>query len=382
MPRPADQRNDRSTSAVPHAGDLAVAGAIPATFVATPAIAEGGIPTASSISAKSAATAGNSSDQSHDIAGLAALAVSGGLVAPAVSLAAAPVVPTVTGPAPAPTAHAAMIAPFVPMPQGAGAPDMIAMGQAASAPLPDLAVPDQHVPDAVQAVAATPTAAIDIAALDAVRTSVATLQESLAALADRLPDATAAVQPTLDAAEALVTQTLGGVQDQVGKTIAAVTATVDATTDRIADDLGDTLASVGAVTTALTAPILDQIAATADTVENVVAPIAQTVTTTVTDAVEHTGDIIQPVTALLDEGFAGADPATGITTLVGMVSAADAFGLHDAATGDGEAMVPALGVLGAADLLADIAPVDALLGVNDHHETHGLADLDGLFGHG
>lgn len=92
----------------------------------------------------------------------------------------------------------------------------------------------------------------------------------------------------------------------------------------------------------------------------------------VEDQVAAVHDQIAAVTETIDSleidlgPIGGIDPAGGVATLVGMVSAADVLGLPDIGGADAIAL-PDLD-LGSSDLLGEFAPGDILLTVPDHHD--------------
>jgi hypothetical protein len=138
---------------------------------------------------------------------------------------------------------------------------------------------------------------------------------------------------------------------------------------------------------------LEEIAGRIDAIEAEASTIVSEVENTVSDTIDaasarvaEIGDAADGLVASISQidlgDVAGADPAAGITTLVGMVSAADIFGLHDIGmNGVGELPLP---FMSGADMsgLTEFAPADVLLAVPDHDGAFGLVDglIDGHHG--
>lgn len=132
---------------------------------------------------------------------------------------------------------------------------------------------------------------------------------------------------------------------------------------------------------------LEEVTSRIDVIETEVGATITDVESTVSDTIDaasgRVAEISDAAAGLMgslpeiDLGLvSGADPAGGISTLVGMVSAADMFGLHDIGVGGaGEMASPFMASAGDAGL-AEFAPADVLLAVPDHDSAFGL--LDGL----
>lgn len=363
MPRPdprADIRNDRGAAVQSGASDLALVGAAPAAFAAAPVGAE-------PIDLRIApASPGRGSDEpatetqraapaTHDEHGasrvtgtdastattLTAPVIAQHEATPGTVQAEAPAAPHGSGGIAVYVPHHGDAAARIPVPEAgdhAGSPEVIA------APLMELA----------SAGTASMAAPVDPAALDTIRASMAEMQDAIAALSDRLPAAA-----TADVAQ------------HAGQVLTDATDAVSALEDHVAD--------VAAATTSAAAAVTDQVADIAGSATQTVAATVATVSDRLGETAAGAIDLVHDAVAPL----AGSDPPAGITTLVGMVSAADVFDLHDAVSAPA-GLAPALGAIGAADLLADVHPADSLLGIADHHGDllGGLTDHDGLFGHG
>lgn len=154
-----------------------------------------------------------------------------------------------------------------------------------------------------------------------------------------LPGTMQSPQANIDAAMDAVSQRIEAIDEMV----ADIGDRVDAIGSELKDKAGETIDTV--------VSSLDDRVAVIDTQ---IAGLAQGVTGALTD---------------IDLGpVGGSDPAGGITTLVGMVSAADMFGLPDIGSGADAFTLPALGSAGG-DLLGDFAPADILLTIPDTHDS-------------
>ena len=228
-------------------------------------------------------------------------------------------------------------------------------------------------------------------ATDHAGAAVADLTEAVTDTADHARDAATDVGDRVGEIAANATGHAGAAAADLTE---AVTDTADhardAATD-VADRVGeiavDATGHAGAAITDLTGEIADAThhANASATGADALAPTTHEIASTVT-AVDHT---VSTVTGTLGnahhlDGVGGSDPAGGVATLVGMVSAADAFDLHD--SGAAHDLAPAMGALGSADFLAEVAPSEALLGIHGHEDDvmSGMTDHlhDGLFGHG
>ncbi|VVT21779.1 hypothetical protein SPHINGO361_40011 [Sphingomonas sp. EC-HK361] len=392
MPKPSGPRPDRVTPVHDGANDLATFGALPVALIAAPALAETG-PTIAPPAARMAfAPAGHDAGAEHgDQAAAPPLSGSHALApSPAGSAMTAPLALVATGPGTihaAPTAgppQSAGIATFVPMPHGSGA-------IVAAAPV---------VTDATHTAidTAAPAAAMPAGeSIESMHASVAAMQEALTALAERLPPVpgTVAADHLADAAAATLgsaSATIDHLGSSAGMLIESVADTLDHVVSGAPDvsgivsDVGATLSNVADLTAGLTPASGGIVAPVEATLDHVVAAASDvgSVVSTATTALSDATDAVASATAPVLDHIAGADPVGGIATLVGMVSAADAFNLHDAGSDAGAALAPALGIAGSVDLLADVVPHEALLGIGDHHGD-GIAGIDlhdGLFGHG
>lgn len=201
-------------------------------------------------------------------------------------------------------------------------------------------------------------------------------ENAAAASPPAVTDSPSATQPLQAPAEAVL--------DRMGERIDAIEDTV---TD-IGAGLGDRVTDIGSTVDAVGAGLADRVADISETVDTIGAGLTDrledlsgTVTAGLGDRLDDVnatvgaaaGGLADTLAALpeIDLGLVGGtDPEGGIDTLVGMVSAADIFGLPDIGGGDAALALPP-GIAGG-DLLAEFAPSDVLLNVPDPH--------DGAFG--
>lgn len=350
-PSSPDFRTDRGTAARSGASDLALFAATPIAFAGAPALADPRIEIH-----RAAATDVPSTPADHQLTDSAApLAVSGTVAPPEASRshdggnawsdrphqnAGASAAPP-DQPLHATGSH---IATYVPPPSHEFVPPApLHSGVTAAPSATDHSAAPAILP--ITAAAAMPAAIAQ--ALDTIKASAASLSGAVTALNEHLlPQAGAlnqTVDDTLGAAQAVV----DGALDHVAALGAAIAPVVD---------------DVGATTNAL----ISAVEAAPDHVASLVSTVAEdahlaAVAPAVDAVTSAAGDVLHAV--------GGSDPAGGITTLVGMVSAADAFNVHDDGPGALDTgLAPALGLSGAVDMLADVHPADVLLGVSDHHD--------------
>ncbi|RHW18357.1 hypothetical protein D1610_07810 [Sphingomonas gilva] len=176
----------------------------------------------------------------------------------------------------------------------------------------------------------------------------------------------------------------GGVGLQSG--LDAVDARIEGMRVSIGEQLEQVAVRIDAIeagTGAIVAEVEDAVSDAVDGALGRVSDVEDAVADTLDAASARIADVGQVASGLADSlpqidlgPVGGADPAGGISTLVGMVSAADMFGLHDiGAGGAGDVLSPIVG--GANDSgLTDFVPADVLLAVPDHDNAFGL--LDGL----
>jgi hypothetical protein len=176
-----------------------------------------------------------------------------------------------------------------------------------------------------------------------------------------------------------------GIQDIAQSVQNRTDGATDAIIDRI-DAIDDLVAGLGdridAIDIGVDEVLSETLAGVVTTLDDRVASIDDALSGTVASAnaqIAGLGEGLTSALADVDLGpVGGVDPAGGITTLVGMVSAADIFGLPDIGGGGDSFALPVLGSAGG-DLLGDFAPADILLTVSDTHDgafglLAGLAD--------
>jgi len=235
------------------------------------------------------------------------------------------------------------------------------------------------------------SAAADVTGL--VAAPLTSLSEALpaATLIDGLVGGTLPATTTVGAVEgttALADDTLPALDATLGEVGATVEALADtAATLPAADVVATATDTVAPVTAALDDTIANA-PTTLDTLDDTSARVAD-ITSATLDTLDDTpaapvvdvatDAVAAPLTAPVDEDFAGTDPAGGVTTLVGMVESADMFDLSQAGTvpdadaGGGsildslalEPELPGPSLLGdAAEDAHDTTPVV-------HHDDHG-----------
>lgn len=343
---PSAARADRAPAAPSGASDMSVYGATPIALGA-PAIAMtlGGAPAAAdSGTASLVAEAGASSiAQPTTVAGLSA--GSGGspfdtaLMTPVILAdVAIASITALVAPQPPDAMETAAAEPAPSMPAasgGSGTPPGLLVPASAPTGIVD-ETPDRAGPigTAAPAVDVPQSAQANVdAAMDAVGQRIDAIDDVVADIGERVE----AIGSDLDArAEETVDTVVGGLADRVE----AIGSNLDA---RAGETIGTVVSNLD-----------DRVAA----VDTQIAGLASGVTGGLAD---------------IDLGpVGGSDPAGGITTLVGMVSAADMFGLPDIGGGADALTLPALGSDGG-DLLGDFAPADILLTVPETHDgTFGL----------
>ncbi len=377
---PNDSRGPRGQTPHSGAGDLAIFGALPTAFAQTPLRAGDATIAAKAASFTVGPThASSSPGQAVTTAPDITATGSGGLLAAPIALAGAIIAPLMFATnaddgvtvEPLPIG-ASGVATFVPAPAG----DRWAGEQGSS----DAQLGRSEPPAATSA----PPLAVAFAmppanAIETVLASVAALQTAMSALAEALPTA----KPPVESAQAAIDFSLQQAQAVAATTLADVTALTEAATANVATAISD-LVPVASVAT-LVAPITASVAAISDTVTAQVAVVSALVPDLGAPIGSLAASAIASVASVTD-ALGGSDPVAGITTLVGMVRAADAFDIEvPGPSSDG--LAGALGAFGAADLLAsdglaDVVPADALLGIVK--SDNGLLDKldldDGVFG--
>lgn len=335
---PSAVRSERASTAPSGASDISVYGASPiALGVPALAMTMGGVPSAAA--ERGNADSAPSEAPSPVSSGNAALADSGSpftaaLLAPVVLAEAAIASVALLTPVgqPAQEAVPELPAPTTAISGGSGTPPAILP--------PPTAVPTEMAPGALGPasgpnVAAAPDTPEGQVIAASVQPDTDAAMDAMGARIDAIDDAVADIQDRVDT---------------VGDALAdSVATTIGIAQDRVADisaTLNDTRADIVTAVDARTA-------GAASAVEDVIT----TAGARVADATDMLADIT------------GSDPAGGITTLVSMVSAADAFGLQDIGGGTDALVLPDIG---GGDPFGDFAPADLLLTVTDSH--------DGAFG--
>jgi hypothetical protein len=241
-----------------------------------------------------------------------------------------------------------------PSPAGTIISPLIPLSFAQASPI-DLALVQQHADGLKQAIAGLDLSTANEAAAGAAGSILAVQQQAadmIGSMNALLHDALASVQGTVLPAVDLIAPQL----------TAAVTGSLVAVTGLTAQVADDADALVGGIT----ADLGDVVTGLEDTA-------ASALTQTVSTLAPVTDTVAEPIEDLLSS-LSGNDPIGGLATLTGLVTAADAFQLHDEAASDLH-LSETLGVLGTLDLLAPPEAGDGLLGVLD--PSHGLGDLAG-----
>lgn len=356
----------RAAPAPGQASDIGLYGSAPAAFVLPAAL----LPQSAGASTPSDMPGGVVTSAAAPQAGPAVFDAPAAIFSPLQSEPVAQLAPIVLiRPAEVVAERPAPIEPVVPAASGAGS----------TAPSPPVSIAEQAVANPASSTEAVSPLVAQVQA------QAAQLEQSIAALTQQLQETGAAAVVPIAAVEQVAAD-LGVVAGALVETATdGVAATANAVLDQVGEATEVLSGTVGAVIEEASETAADLVGAVAGSVEALASGATETAGAVVSGVGVIAGNLtgtVASVAASVAEtvtDLPGADPAGGVATLVGLVSAADVFALND--DGPTQPILPlASDALGMADLLSVAEPIEPLLGIIDHDDgaLGGLIDDDPL----